>query len=118
MNQQENGDSDDLRSEYSEADIANGVRGKYAGRTGRDAHVAIACRQLGDGKWRAYLLGIPSVQAYAESRAGALAVVKDMAAPAINATREPGDELRTKLNFILVDVDEEGAPTGLLSESC
>lgn len=113
MNQGEIGDTDDLQSEYLEAEFANGVRGNYAGQTGRDAHVATACRQLSDGKWRAYLLGMPSVQAHAESRAGAIGVVEGMAVPAINATRETGDELRTKLNFILVEVDEEGMPLGL-----
>lgn len=113
MNQEENGDTDDLRSEYSAADLFNGVRGKYAGRTGRDAHVAIACRQLSDGEWSAYLVGMPRVQANAESCEGAIAVVKGMAVAAINATREPGDRLREKLNFILVEVDEEGMPIGL-----
>lgn len=60
-----------------------------------------------------YLPGMPSVQAYAESREGAIAVVEGMVAAAINSMREPGDESRTKLNFILVDVDETGMPIGL-----
>lgn len=111
MNQAENCDTDELRPEYSEADFAGFVRGKYAGKISPlGATVAIACQQQADGRWLAYLLAMSRVQAYADTREGAIGAVELLAAPAINARREPGDELRTALDFIVVDVDPAHLP--------
>lgn len=106
MKQVENSDTDALCPEFSEVDFAGAVRGKYAGKIAqRGATVAIACRQQTDGRWRAYLPAMSSVQAYAETREGAIGAVKHLAVTAINSRRELGDELPTRLDFILVDPD-------------
>lgn len=105
MNQAENCGADELRPEYSEVDFAGFVRGKYAGKIAqRGATVAISCRQQADGTWLAYLPALSSMQADADTREGAIGAVERLAATAINARREPGDELRTRLDFIVVDV--------------
>lgn len=106
MNQAENCDTDELRPEYSKADFAGFVRGKYAGKIAqRGATAAIACQQQADGRWLAYLAALSSVRADADTREGAIGAVERLAGAAINARRAPGDELRTRLDFIVVDVD-------------
>lgn len=111
MNENDREDSGDARPEYSKSDFAAPVRGKYAGKIARlGATVAISCQQQADGRWLAYLLAMSRVQAYADTRESAISAVERLAAPAINARREPGDELRARIDFIVVDVGPAQLP--------
>lgn len=111
MNQAENCDADELRPDYSAADFAGFVRGKYAGKISqRGATVAIACQQQGNGRWLAYLPAMSRVHANADTREGAIGAVERLAATAINAEREPGDELRAGIDFIVVDAEPALTP--------
>jgi predicted RNase H-like HicB family nuclease len=111
MNQAENCDTDELRPEYSDADFVGSVRGKYAGKIAQlGATVAIACQQQADGRWLAYLPAMSRVRAYGETREDAIGAVERLAAPAINSLREPDDELRMRLDVIVVDADQAQLP--------
>lgn len=111
MSQAENCDADELRPEYSAADFAGAVRGKYAGKIAqRGATVAIECQQQSDGRWLAYLPAMARVQAYADTRESAIGAVERLAETAISARREVGDELRAELDFIIVDAEPSHLP--------
>lgn len=102
MNEADQDDTDDLRPEYAEADLVEGVRGKYAPRIpARRMTLSLECGEQADGRWLARIVNFDDLSAHGESREKAIDRVEALAAATIAARVQRGEMPPTGLNFAI-----------------
>ena len=102
MNEANQDERDDLRPEYSDADLVAGVRGKYAARTPvQRLTLALECGEQVDGRWLARIVEFPGLSVHGESREKAIDRVEALAAAMIAARVQRGEMPPTGLNFAI-----------------
>jgi predicted RNase H-like HicB family nuclease len=102
MSKVDQDDSDDLRPEYTEAELTEGVRGKYAPRIPvQRLTLALECGEQADGRWLARIVDLPGLSAHDESREKAIDRVEALAVATIDARVERGEMPPTGLNFAI-----------------
>jgi predicted RNase H-like HicB family nuclease len=106
MNQAEDTDTDELRPEYTSADFASAVRGKYAGKiANRRARVTIECTPQPDGTWYARIPGLPGVGVHADTRESTICSVKGEALAALAERLVHADISPNELDFAVFDME-------------
>lgn len=106
MNKAKQDDQDDLRPEYTDADLVAGARGKYAPRMPvQRLTLALECGEQVDGQWLARIVGYPDLSAHGESREKAIDRVEALAAAAIAERVLRGEMPPTGLNFAITFQD-------------
>lgn len=102
MNKANEDDQDDLRPEYTEADLVAGVRGKYSPPIPvRRLTLSLECEPQVEGQWLARIVNYPGLSAHGESREKAIDRVEALAAATIAALVQRGDMPPTGLNFAI-----------------
>ena len=94
---------DDLRPEYTDADLVAGVRGKYAPRIPvQRLTLALECGQQNDGQWLVRIVEFPGMAARDESRENAIDRVEGLAAATIAARVQRGEMAPAGLDFAII----------------
>lgn len=102
MNEANQDETDDLRPEYTEAELGEGVRGKYAPRIPvQRLTLSLECDEQADGRWLARIVNFPDLSAHDESREKAIDRVEALAAATIAARVQRGEMPPTGLNFAI-----------------
>lgn len=95
-------DADDLRPEYTDADLVGGVRGKYAPRAPVERlTLSLECIEQGDGRWLAHLKEFSELSALGDSWDNAVDRVQTLAETLIAVRVERGEMPPTGLNFAI-----------------
>lgn len=102
MNEADQDDTDDLRPVCTEAELAEGVRGKYAPQIPvQRLTLSLECGEQADGRWLARIVDLPNLSAHGESREKAIDRVEALAAATIDARVERGEMPPAGLNFAI-----------------
>lgn len=105
MKQAEHADDDELRAEYTVADLADGVRGKYAGRLPKNRiTLSIECEQQPGGEWLARAPTLRDVAARADTRDGAIRLVETLAAAVLDEQVARGETPPAGLYFAITTI--------------
>jgi predicted RNase H-like HicB family nuclease len=105
MNQADGTDQDELRPEYTAADFAEAIRGKYAGpsRVGR-VTLSLECEHQADGRWLAKIAALPGAIAFGDSHDSAVEQVERLAVATLAERVARGDMAPAGLNFAITTI--------------
>lgn len=105
MSRADQHDQDELRPEYTSADLVAGVRGKYAPRMQvQRLTLSLQSSEQEDGRWLARIDQFPDLHAYGDSCDEAIDRVEALAETAIAARVLRGELPPTGLNFAITTI--------------